>query len=161
MANGNGQRWKIIAAAIVLLWAADAVAQRHTPRYRPARQVPAILSTSRPTDSLGETVYEMPKPNQSDVPPLAGVFMTPVVLQTVDPRYPESMRKAHKDGEVVVEGVVSKDGRFIDINSVSASDPGFVKSAVDAASGYIFQPATLDGKPVACLLRVEVTWRML
>ena len=117
-----------------------------------------VLSASHPTDSLGETVYEIRRPAQQDQPAVTGVFVAPVPVKRSWPEYPESMRRGKQDGWVVVEGVVSQQGRFIDVNIAKASDPGFNENAIKAAERYSFDPATLDGKPVACLLRIQITF---
>jgi len=118
----------------------------------------ATLSTSRPTDSLGEPVYEFNGPLQQDHSAAPGAFTTPVPLNRSYPEYPESMRRNKEPGEVVVEGVVSQEGHFIDLKAVRSSDPAFNDNAIEAAARYVFRPATLDGKPVACLLRVKMTF---
>jgi TonB family protein len=105
-------------------------------------------------------VYEGRRRDEQDQPAVAGTFTSPVVVRRTDafPDYPESMRRKKQDGEVEVEGVVAQDGRFIDLKVFRTSDPGFNENALKAAAKYEFQPATLDGKPVACLLRVEMTF---
>jgi TonB family protein len=121
----------------------------------------AVLSASRPADSRGETVYEVRKQGDEDQLAVAGAFTPPVPLKrNIFPEYPESMRRAKQDGAVVVEGIVAQDGRFIDLKVFKTSDPAFNRNAMKAAAEYAFQSATLDGKPVACLLRVQMTFNI-
>lgn len=150
-------RWRLVRAC-ALLSIVGAIAQGQS---KSAQGKVAILSSSRPTDSLGETVYEFRNPGeQNNEPPVAGAFVPPAPLkQSVGPpEYPESMRKKKENGAVVVEGVVAQDGRFIDVKVFSTTDAAFDKNAVKAATQYQFQPATLDGKPIACLIRVRMTF---
>jgi TonB family protein len=149
--------WKLATAVSVVLLPAAVPAQTQAPDFvRPAKS--AVLSSSRPTDSLGEPVYEIRGRLQQDQPPVAGTFTIPVALNRSYPEYPESMRRKKQDGEVQVEGVVSQEGQFIDLKVANTSDPAFNRNAIKAAEKYAFQPATLDGKPIACLLRIEMTF---
>lgn len=120
----------------------------------------AILSSSRPTDSRGETVYEVGKEGEQNPSAVAGAFIPAIPLKpgAAIPDYPESMRRTKENGAVVVEGVVAQNGRFIDLKVFRTSDPEFNKNALKAAAKEEFQSATLDGKPIACLLRVEMTF---
>jgi TonB family protein len=60
---------------------------------------------------------------------------------------------------IAVEGVVAQNGEFIDAKVVEGTDPDFSQSALDAVAHYKFKPATLDGKPVAAFVRMEVAFR--
>lgn len=148
---------KLAVAACVVLLPVAAPAQTEATNGRPPTKT-AVLSSSRPTDSLGETVYEIRGRGQQDQPAVAGTFTIPVPLNRGFPDYPESMRRTKENGEVVVEGVVAQDGRFIDLKATNTSDPAFNENAIKAAAKHVFKPATLDGRPVACLLRIEMTF---
>jgi TonB family protein len=120
-----------------------------------------IVSTTRPKDSRGETVYEG-RGSAQNQPAVSGVFVQPSPIKLPDPKYPKSLKKAHADLDVTVEGVTSESGDYIDATIISPIeiDPEIERSALDAVSRYKFKPATLDGKPIALLTRVVIHFRI-
>lgn len=160
MAKTRGAlQWKL---AIVCVFLSTVAASARAQESNRPRRTTAMLSAARPTDSRGETVYELRGRGEPEQPSVAGTFTPPVVLRQHEafPDYPESMRRKKQDGSVVIEGVVAQDGRFIDLKVFRTSDSGFNENALKAAAKYVFQPAALDGKPVACLLRIEMTFHI-
>jgi len=121
---------------------------------------PLIISPSTPRDSRGETVYESQGEEQKDIPVVPGVLVLPKPLKMPYPEYPKSRKKAQAIGDVTVKGVIAEDGSFIDARSESGSDPEFAKSAIAATAKYRFKPATLDGRPVAMLTKLVVSFRI-
>ena len=95
-------------------------------------------------------------------PPEAGpCVVPPKVISTVDPVYSEHARKAGVEGTVVLWLIVEKDGNPRDDIRVARSlDKELDQAAVDAVRKWKFQPATLQGKPVAVQFTVEVNFRL-
>jgi len=121
---------------------------------------PIIVSVSNPKDSRGELVYEIQGEEQKDQPVVAGTFVQPSPTKLPQPKYPKSHKKERTSGNITVEGVVAQNGEFIDAKVVEGADPDFSQRALDAVARYEFRPATLDGKPVAILTRVVVSFRI-
>lgn len=69
------------------------------------------------------------------------------VINRVMPVYPQVARQLNHSGEVVVEVVISEDGRVISANAVSGSMI-LRESAETAARKWIFKPTMLNGLPV-------------
>ena len=105
-------------------------------------------------------MYEERGATQKDQPVVAGVFVQLVPIKLPDPKYPKSRKKEHASGDITIWGVVAQNGEFIDAKVADGSDPDFSKNALDAVARYRFKPATLDGKPVAELIRVVVSFRI-
>ena len=55
---------------------------------------------------------------------------------------------------------VTPDGRTRDIKVVSSLGMGLDENAVAAVSRWTFKPATINGKPVAVQISVEVDFRL-
>ncbi len=127
--------------------------------HDPGRNAPVVVSRMAPRDSRGETVYERKGPLDQGRPVVPGTLVAPVLVHMETPRAPRGMAESHGTAQVVVDGVVSEKGDYIDALAERGADPAYAKSAVAAASGYRFHPATLDGKPVAVLLRVVIDFR--
>jgi outer membrane biosynthesis protein TonB len=130
------------------------------PAYTNNTDKPAIVSPSRPTDSLGETVYEVQGEKQKDVPVVLGKLLRPTPIKRPEPKYSRAMRKTKFSGEVSIEGVVTPTGDWIDLQPLGTPDADAEQAAMKAVSKYRFKPGTLDGKPVAELMRVEVFFKI-
>lgn len=63
------------------------------------------------------------------------------------PPYPALPRQIRMPGEVSVEVIISPEGR-VESTRVVSGHPMFIKAAVDAASGWRFEPTFLNGVPV-------------
>jgi protein TonB len=79
-----------------------------------------------------------------------------------DPKYSEEARKAKYQGTVVLQAVITPDGRAIEIEVVKGPGLGLEEKAVEAVKQWRFKPATgPSGKPVAVVVPIEVTFRLL
>jgi TonB family protein len=119
-----------------------------------------IVSPTVPRDSRGETVYETQGDQQREIPVVHGVLLPPAAVKLPEPKYPKSLKKSHSSTEIIVEGVITSTGDFIDAKVVGHSDPEASANALAAVTQYKFRPATLDGLPVALLTRVVVAFRI-
>jgi protein TonB len=63
------------------------------------------------------------------------------------PVYPAHARSLNAGGSVVVQIVVSEDGKVIEAKAVSGH-PALRKPAAEAARKWVFTPTTLNGLPV-------------
>jgi protein TonB len=79
-----------------------------------------------------------------------------------DPKYSEEARKAKYQGTVVLQAVITPDGRAIEIQVVKGPGLGLEEKAVEAVKQWRFKPALgPSGKPVAVVVPIEVTFRLL
>jgi protein TonB len=79
-----------------------------------------------------------------------------------DPKYSEEARKAKYQGTVVLQAVITADGRAIEIQVVKGPGLGLEEKAVEAVKQWRFKPALgPSGKPVAVVVPIEVTFRLL
>jgi TonB family protein len=69
-----------------------------------------------------------------------------VLLERVDPIYPDAARRA--GGTVALELEVHPDGSVDEVRVVKAAGFGFDEAAVAAARRFKFRPATRDGQPI-------------
>lgn len=121
---------------------------------------PVIVSTNHPKDSLGETVYEHKGEKDKNEAVIPGVLSYPKPLNAPKPKFSKAMKKAKYQGVVTVEGVITQSGDVIDLEALQPADPEAAQAALQAVSQYKFKPSTLDGKPAAIRLRVEVKFRI-
>jgi TonB family protein len=72
------------------------------------------------------------------------------------PNYPESEKKAGESGRAVVHIIVDDQGA-VRLPTVAASpSPEFAKASIDAVKKWTFEPARLNGQPVAMLVKIEM-----
>ena len=72
------------------------------------------------------------------------------------PRYPDALREAGVEGEVLAQFVVERDGR-VDIRSFKvtrSTDPQFTEAVKGALQDFRFSPAQVGGRPVRQLVQM-------
>jgi len=78
---------------------------------------------------------------------VSGPILQGKAIERKIPDYPQLARPIHLEGRVVVEVVISPDGRVESAHAISGH-PLFVKAATDAAWGWRFQPTMIGDVPV-------------
>jgi periplasmic protein TonB len=84
----------------------------------------------------------------------------PRVLYDPDPDYSEEARRAKFQGSVILAMVVGADGKTRNLQVQRSAGMGLDEKAMAAVKQWRFQPATLDGRPVAVRISVEVSFRL-
>lgn len=86
----------------------------------------------------------------------------PKVLKDVKPNYTAEAMRLKIQGRVTLEAVVRKDGTVGDVKVLKSLDrsSGLDAAAVAAAKGWLFKPATKDGKPVDIYVILELDFRL-
>ncbi len=84
----------------------------------------------------------------------------PRVLYDPDPDYSEEARRAKFQGSVILAMVVGADGKTRNLQVQRSVGMGLDEKAMAAVKQWRFQPATLDGRPVAVRISVEVSFRL-
>jgi protein TonB len=90
---------------------------------------------------------------------VGGVVNAPAKLHDVAPEYPELARRIGLQGDVVLECVISREGRVTNITVVSGN-PVLAMAARAAAEQWIYTPTLLNGIPVPVLLRATTHFRL-
>ena len=86
----------------------------------------------------------------------------PSCVYCPDPKYSEEARKAKYQGTVVLQAVITPDGRATEIQVVKGPGLGLEEKAVEAVKQWRFKPANgPGGKPVPVIVPIEVTFRLL
>ena len=86
----------------------------------------------------------------------------PSCVYCPDPKYSEEARKAKYQGTVVLQAVITPDGRATEIQVVKGPGLGLEEKAVEAVKQWRFKPANgPGGKPVPVVVPIEVTFRLL
>lgn len=79
-----------------------------------------------------------------------GGFVThPKKISGPNPIYPEDCREQKVTGVVVTEAVIDATGSVVNITIMRSPDDRLSEAAMDAIRQWVFEPAMLDGTPVA------------
>ena len=90
---------------------------------------------------------------------VGGKIQPPRLLVRVEPEYPLLAQRAGIEGDVLLEALLGTDGRVEQVRVVSGR-PLLATSAQAAVEQWRYEPTTLNGRPVAVLLRVTVQFRL-
>ena len=88
-----------------------------------------------------------------------GEVNAPVALRKVDPKYPQTLVQDHVEGEVILYGVIRRDGAVDSIQLVRGIDPQLDAYSIEAFAQWKFQPATKEGQPVDLEAIVYIPFR--
>jgi TonB family protein len=77
-----------------------------------------------------------------------------------DPEYTDKARKKKISGTVLVSLVVTAEGAVRDAKVTTSLDKDLDRQALKAVNTWKFQPATMDGKPVAVRISAEISFRI-
>ncbi len=93
--------------------------------------------------------------------PGVGGVTVPACVFCPNPSYTDEARAAKFSGNVVLQVVVSADGRAENISVMRKAGYGLEQSAIETVKRWQFRPAKgPDGKPVATVVPIEVTFRI-
>jgi feruloyl esterase len=84
----------------------------------------------------------------------------PRALHAPEPDFSEYARKNNIQGVVVLSALIDSDGSVKAVKVLRPLEPSLDAEAVNAVKKWKFAPAKKDGQPVACMLNVEVEFRL-
>ena len=91
---------------------------------------------------------------------VGGGVSAPKPLKHPDPQYSEEARAANLEGTCVLVLVVNAEGKPQDINVSRSLGMGLDERAIEAARNWTFKPAQKDGKPVAVVISIVMSFRL-
>ncbi|MDH3404894.1 MAG: energy transducer TonB [Acidobacteriota bacterium] len=106
-------------------------------------------------------IPDAPPPLAPDGPiPVGGAVARPLKVSGPRPQYTEIARKARIEGVVIVQAIIDETGDVTNVKVLKPLPMGLDQAAVDAISQWKFEPATLNGKPVAVYYSLTVNFRL-
>ena len=90
---------------------------------------------------------------------LAPGVKPPKIKKRTEPKLTTHARAYRIQGTVVLEGLISEEGRATNLNVISRLGYGLDDKAVETVSQWKFFPATQDGVPVPARVTIEVNFR--
>jgi len=140
-----------------------------TPDSAPADPQPAHIRKQAPTPAVPPTqdvgpvaaAHGVERSDFSNTPlhpsapgaPLDTTFGDvegPRFARKVVPIYPRRARRMGREGFVLLRLTIDSDGQVVNIEPLEAEGKEFEEAAIKAVKESTFEPATKNGKPVAC-----------
>jgi TonB family protein len=81
------------------------------------------------------------------------------LVNKIDPQYPQMARIAHIQGDVIISGIINREGNIAEAKALSGH-PILVQSALDAVKQWKYKPFLLNGEPVEVKTTITVRFRM-
>ena len=108
-----------------------------------------------PTAGIGEQPPDPIKPIA-----VADKVVKPVRVKYVEPRYPSSAARRRVEGTVELKLTIDTNGDVTDVEVVRGRRAGLTEAATTAVRKWKYEPATLNGRPVAAQQNVAITFRL-
>ena len=99
-----------------------------------------------------------PRPGDPDTP-VGGQLQAPKLVSSPPPSYPPGARAQYLQGVVVVDILVDVTGKVTEM-AVASGNPFLREAALAALRNWIYEPARLNGQPVAVREKVSVRFAL-
>ncbi|MCP3964325.1 MAG: energy transducer TonB [bacterium] len=104
------------------------------------------------------------EPAQSSAPAgpvdVDGDIQPPLVIEATPATYPREARQEEVEGVVLVKTIIEKDGKVSDVRVLEGLPHGLSEAAVEAIKQWRFEPALMDGEPIAVYYDLTVNFRL-
>jgi protein TonB len=125
---------------------------------------PLLTETEQPPEL--QAPQDMPEPIKTieepmpEPTPLFQLTTLPRYVHKVTPVYPPVMQAQGREAIVKLEALIDKKGVVRKVTVSKSAGDLFDQAAIAAIKASIFLPGNVDGKPVAVLMRLPVTFRL-
>lgn len=131
------------------------------PVPQPSAEIPvaALPDTGIITNfDAGDFTLPDPEPlNNEPIRPTSEVTR-PVLIHSVQPKYPEIFIKLRIQGNVGIEAVISKDGDVTQAKVTKSLHKDLDQYALEAVKQFKYHPALLNDSPIAVRMDLEVNF---
>jgi TonB family protein len=105
---------------------------------------------------------ELPEQVSKSLPEEKKVGITaPVLIQRSIPVYPEDAKKQKISGSVLLEVVIDREGRILDVRIVDDPHPSLSSAAAECVRQWVFKPALKeDGTPVSVRASITINFKL-
>ena len=84
----------------------------------------------------------------------------PRAIYDPEPEYSPEARAAKYQGTVILQAIISPDGRPRDLRVARSLGMGLDEKAVEAVNTWLFEPARKDGRAVPVMIQIEVSFHL-
>jgi bla regulator protein BlaR1 len=125
------------------------------PLSRPTTAAALFLALVLLPMSIGAAGYPGDEPVKVE-----GDIVAPKAIEKVVPVYPPEAKEQGIEGVTVVLATIGADGKVADVEALESTRDDFAVAAMDAVRQWTFEPATLEGKPVAVQFSLTIKFRL-
>jgi protein TonB len=108
---------------------------------------------------VGGVVGGLPSAPTNEPVRVGGNIKEPKKVRNVDPKYPDIARTARVQGVVILECVISPQGKVTEAR-VLRGIPLLEQAALEAVKQWVYSPTLLNGVPVPVVMTVTVNFRL-
>jgi len=124
-----------------------------------------VMDLIERSDMTADPIRQPPDRPMRDLPnikwmPLDKSVTAPVVIERVEPEYPEGYRRVRIAGIVVVELAISETGTPENLAVLKSLGPAIEAATIDAVRKWKFAPAIRDGKPIPVLFNLTINFKL-
>jgi TonB family protein len=91
---------------------------------------------------------------------VGGQIREPKKTRNVSPVYPESAKREHRQGVVILEAVISASGCITSLEVIRSVHPSLNAAAMRAASDWRYTPTLWNGQPVPVMMTITINFRL-
>jgi protein TonB len=114
---------------------------------------------------VGGLASDIPPPPPPPAPPaprapvrVGGQINAPALVRRVEPVYPDLAVSARIKGVVILEAMVDKEGRVVEVKVLRTANPLLDVAAIAAVRQWQYRPLVLNGLPEPFVLTVVLTF---
>ena len=129
-------------------------------------QIGSVVETINVTDPPAPP--RPPRPPRAPSDPAActpsstgGNLRPPIKLEDVRPVYPEPLRDAKVEGQVVMDGRIGTDGFINNLRVIGEAQPDFSTAALEAVRRWRFESTLLNCVPIEVGIKTTVNFRVV
>ncbi|MBI4429427.1 MAG: energy transducer TonB [Ignavibacteriales bacterium] len=135
-------------------------------QVNPAEKFAIQQELSHPMNQAGEGTTDFaeivnPVEVDEEPPPFRVVEKEPVIVKSVEPKYPEIALRAGLEGTVYIKMWVDKQGKVRKVIVLKSDAEIFNQNAIDAAMQWKYAPALMQQGPVSVWVAVPFKFRLL
>ncbi len=117
-------------------------------------------SLAKQVETAPPPPVEEPEEPENQVYHVTSRITPPVLIETIQPEYPTSERRAGREGTVVLTAVVDKDGQLRDPKVIRSVSPVLDAAAIRAVMLWRYRPARLGDRDVAVYTVVRLAFTL-
>ena len=118
---------------------------------------PDVGPSTGPIITNAQPIIPLPPPHHAPV--IVSHFDPGTIVHQVLPVYPDLARKAHIQGDVRLQAVITREGTIAEL-SVISGHPMLAPAALDAVRQWRFRPYMLNGQAVPVETTITVNFRL-
>jgi len=132
----------------------------HSPAVAPALPQASMPAPASPPAARPSTPFTGAPPSRHEGILRVGFDVgAPIVVERIEPAYPEEAKKNNIAGIVILQAVIDKTGKVRDVEVLKGLPLGVSEAAVAAVKKWKFRPATQNGVAVDVVFNLTVNVR--